>query len=48
MSYDEVVDDDTNIWHSERILHEQPKAIQEKAVGTVPEYDEGGASYGHR
>ena len=45
MSYDEIVDHDAEPWHNE---NEVPRAIQEKAVATVPEYDEGGASYGHR
>ena len=45
MSYDEIVDHDAEPWYNE---NEVPRAIQEKAVPTVPEYDKGGASYGHR
>jgi hypothetical protein len=45
MSYDEIVDHDAEPWQSE---HAAPHAIQEKAVAVVPEYDEGGSSYGHR
>lgn len=48
MTYDEIVDHDTTPWQGEAALDEHPVAIQEKPVGTVPEYDEGGASYGHK
>ena len=48
LNYDKVTDQESEQWHDERVLDEHPYAIQDKAVGTVPEYDEGGASYGHR
>jgi hypothetical protein len=48
LSYDKVTDQESEQWLDERMLDEHPYAIQDKAVGTVPEYDEGGASYGHR
>lgn len=47
LSYDKVTDQESEQWLDERMLDEHPYAIQDKAVGTVPEYDEGGASYGH-
>ena len=48
ISYDEVIDHDAPPWEGEAALDEHPLAIQDKPVGRVPEYDEGGASYGHR
>jgi hypothetical protein len=48
MTYDEIVDHETPLWQDEIMLNEHPVGIQEKPVGTVPEYDEGGSSYGHR
>ena len=48
ISYDEVIDHDAPPWEGEVALDEHPLAIQDKPVGRVPEYDEGGASYGHR
>ena len=48
MSYDEITDVESEPWQGEQVLDEQPHAIQDRRVGQVPEYDEGGASYGHR
>jgi len=48
LSFDEVMDDQVDQWHGEGALNEHPHAIQDKAVPRVPEYDEGGSSYGRR
>jgi len=48
LNFDKVTSQESEQWMDERMLDEHPYAIQDKAVGSVPEYDEGGASYGHR
>jgi len=48
IQYDKVTEEGSAPWLGEGALHEKPYAIQEKPVGEVPEYDDGGASYGHR